>query len=119
MKICKAENCSYRVFSKGFCKSHWQREFGKPIRKISVKHQKTLDEYRIIRDDFMQRNPICQAKLKGCTKDATDCHHRIGKNSKEDWLNSENFMSLCRNCHNKIEDGGEWVYEQGFKIKRI
>lgn len=119
MKICEVENCSYRVFSKGLCKSHWNMKFGKPIRKISAKHQKTLDKYKIIRDDFMMRNPMCKANLKGCLKKSTQCHHIAGKNSIEDWLNTENFMALCESCHRQIEDGGEWVYELGFKIKRI
>ena len=90
----------------------------KPIPKVSAKQLENLKKYRKVRDEFMKEHPNCQARLQGCTIKATDLHHRAGRygNSLTD---TEYFMALCRPCHNKIEDGGKWVYELDFKINRI
>lgn len=93
-----------------------QKDYSIP--KVSKKQLEVLAEYRIVRDNYMKEHPVCEANLKGCTKKATDIHHkksRIG----EFLTDTAYFMAVCRKCHNTIEDGGEWVYEQGFKIRRI
>lgn len=90
----------------------------KPIPKVSQKQVERLAQYRKVRDHFMKENQLCQAKLNGCTVKATDCHHRSGR-SGNSLTDNKYFMALCRPCHNKIEDGGKWVYELGFKINRI
>lgn len=89
----------------------------KAIPKVSAKQLENLKKYRKVRDEFMA-NKTCEAKLKGCTIKATDLHHRAGR-SGNSLTDTEYFMALCRPCHNKIEDGGKWVYELGFKINRI
>ena len=119
MKICKSENCQMKVFSKGFCKYHWQILYGKPIKKISDKHKKTISDYSIKRKKFLEANPICQAALQGCTKKATEIHHKKGKDNRELWIDETYFLAVCRSCHKQIEEGGSWVYEKGFKIKRF
>lgn len=90
----------------------------KPIPKVSAKQLENLKKYRKVRDEFMKEHPNCQARLHGCTIKATDCHHRAGR-SGNSLTDTEYFMALCRPCHNKIEDGGKWVYELAFKINRI
>ena len=120
-KLKKCLNCEKDsiIWSKGHCKNCFHaKNPPKKIAKISNKHFEALKEYRIVRDNFMKQNPSCQANLKGCTKKATDLHHKKGRTGKL-LIDTKNFMSLCRSCHNKIEDGGEWVYETGFKVKRI
>ena len=90
----------------------------KPIPKFSAKQLENLKKYRKVRDEFMKEHPNCQARLQGCTIKATDLHHRAGR-SGNSLTDTEYFMALCRPCHNKIEDGGKWVYELAFKINRI
>lgn len=87
----------------------------KKIAPVSDKQKVRLAEYRIVRDKYMAEHTECEAKLEGCTHNSTDLHHkhsRIGENL------FKHFLALCRVCHSKIESGGAWVYEQGFKIKR-
>ena len=116
----KCENCGkYDKFSKGLCKGCWQIKHGKPIRKISVKHQQTINEFKVIAKRFLEKRPYCEAKLKGCTYKATDPHHIAGKISKEQYLNEEDLLPVCRSCHTIIEQMGEDVYGLGFKIRRI
>ena len=119
MKTCKSPKCSYNVFSKGYCKYHWNIEYGKPIKKISDKQKEVISEYKIVRDAYMKKNVVCEANLSDCTGLSTEIHHVMGKNSKELWLDDNFFMAVCANCHRNIEEGGAWVYELGFKIRRI
>lgn len=98
---------------------HWQRKYGSPIKKISDKQQTVLDRYKVKRKKFLEHHRYCMAQLKGCTRKATEIHHMKGKNSTADWLDESTFLPVCRCCHNQIEEGGSWVYEKGFKIKRV
>lgn len=88
----------------------------KAIAPISDKQKERLKRYRILRDDYMDKHRFCEANLEGCKVRSSDLHHkksRVGENL------FSHFMAVCRSCHNLIEEAkGEWVYEQGFKIKR-
>ena len=106
------------IWAKGKCKACYYLDKNYFIPKVSDKQLNALKEYRQVRDEFMKTNHVCQAKLEGCTKTATDLHHKKGREGKL-LTDKKFFMALCRSCHNKIEDGGEWVYEMGFKIRRI
>ena len=94
------------------------KDIGKPIPKVSAKQLERLAKYRKARNEFMALNKTCQAKLEGCAIKATDLHHLAGRLG-DTLTDKKYFMALCRTCHNKIEDGGKWVYELGFKIYRI
>ena len=107
------------LFSNGLCKGCWQQEKGKPINKVSKKQKEILDLYAIASRKFKERNPECQAKLKGCTKVTTDCHHISGKLSREMWLSEENFMALCRNCHDFCKTNPKEAMELGLIKSKI
>lgn len=119
LKHCPGKDHMAYLFSGGLCKACWQAKKAKPIKKVSDKHKEILDLYKIVNGKFKEANPLCQAKLKGCTIHTESTHHKKGKNSKEDWLNVKYFMATCNHCHRIIEDMGEEVYELGFKIRRI
>ena len=119
MSKCKIECCKHRVFSKGLCKYHWQAQYGKPIKRVSDRHKDTLRKYSDIRKEFIDKHNECEARLPRCTHIATDIHHIKGKDSENLWLDTNFFMAVCRNCHTKIEEGGDWVYERGFKEHRF
>lgn len=111
--------CNYPRFSKGLCKFCWQKQYAKPIKKVSESHRKTLDEYSPKRKLFLSTRPLCEMKLEGCTRKAVCIHHKKGKESRYLYLDDNYWMSVCNSCHRKVEDGGSWVYELGFKIRRI
>lgn len=117
MKVCK--NCNYPVFSKGLCKKHWAMAYAKPIRKISKKQKKVIADYKSTRSNYLNEHPWCEARLEGCTIKATEIHHKKGKDNAELWNDTSYFMAICRGCHTKIEEGGAWVYERGFKERRF
>ena len=116
----KCENCGkYDKFSKGLCKGCWQIKHGKPIRKISVKHQQTINEYSVIRKEFLEKNPNCQVRLKGCLIKADQIHHQAGKSSKKQYLNEDDFLAVCGNCHSFIEVHPEFAKANGFSKSRL
>lgn len=111
----RAEKTAWKKEKRGEMNAFLKRT---PIKKVSKKQLENLKEYRKVRDEFMKQNRTCQARLQGCTVKATDLHHK--KSRIGDLLtDTKFFMAVCRQCHNKIEDGGAWVYEQGLKIKRL
>lgn len=117
-KTCKGCDKERYIFGRGLC-ANCYRSQQKPIKKISEKQKSVISEYTKVRRAFLEKNPLCKARLSDCTYIATDVHHLAGKTNREKYLNVENFMPLCRNCHQEIENGGSWVYERGFKLKRI
>ena len=109
----------YDRFSKGLCLGCWKINHAKPIKKISEKHKKTISEYSIIRKSFLEKNPNCKARLKGCGIKATEIHHEKGKSSKEQYLNEADFLPVCRSCHTYIEENPEFAKEKGFSKNRL
>lgn len=113
---CKKDSA---IWSKGLCKScFYLHKPPKKIKKISDKHLETLKEYRVIRDDFMKKNPECMAKLEGCTKVATDCHHSKGKVGSL-YTDVRYFKALCRKCHEYLETHPNEAKELGFSLNRL
>jgi hypothetical protein len=75
----------------------------KPIRKVSKKQAKELQDYSIQRRQFLAGHPECEARVaENCDGDACEVHHsaKRGKNL----LNVETFIAACRPCHRYIED---------------
>lgn len=112
----------YPRFSKGLCKYCWNSEFAKPIKKVSDKQEEKNKEYKIIRDKFINENPICQANINNsktrCAKISTDCHHVSGRVG-DLYLDINNFLALCRNCHSYIEKHPIEAKELGFSKNRL
>ena len=78
----------------------------------------TLKDYSSIRKHFLAQKPMCQAKLENCTLRSTDVHHMKGR-GMESYLNTDTWLSVCRSCHNWIENNPEESYELGFSKKRL
>ena len=74
----------------------------KPIPKESKKRKVANNEYKALRKVYLENHPLCEVKLKGCSKKATEIHHDQGRGIK---LNDvANFVAICRNCHNIVEN---------------
>ena len=117
-KKCSEEGCDYPVWARGKCRMH---DKGKPkskpkkaISPISDKEKERLKEYRVLRDKFLFDNPYC----KICGGMATDLHHmkgRVGDNLTD----VDNFLALCRFCHNRVEENPKWSKENGYSKNRL
>ena len=137
-KTC-ANGCRYGVFSKGLCKSCWNRQYGKPIKKnpdarplkrtqlkkatkpikkASKKRQEQLNKYYPLREKFLKERNLCELKVDDkCTVIATEVHHEIGKEN-ELLLEVKFWKAGCRHCHHIITEKSKEAIENGQSISR-
>ena len=89
----------------------------KPLRKVSAKMSVQLTIYTKMRRSFLEKHPGCQAHLNNCNLLSTDVHHKKGRGP---YLNDPTtWLSVCRPCHNWIEEHPIEAIEMGFSNKRI
>lgn len=86
------------------------------IKKISSKMSKLNSEYSKLRKKFLDDKPMCEAHVFKCTLKSTDVHHKKGRGKYH--LDTSTWLSLCRNCHNWIENNPENAKELGFSENR-
>jgi hypothetical protein len=87
----------------------------KPLAPRSAKRAKQEREYNSKRKIFMLAHPMCQANISGlCTSQSTDIHHIKGR-SNELLLEVNEWMSVCRACHQWIEMHPKEATELGFR----
>jgi len=88
------------------------------IKKVSDKQKALLVEYAKLRKNFLKVHVNCEAQLIGCTKDATEVHHRAGRGAF--LLDVITWLSICRSCHNQIHNamGILDATDQGLRIRR-
>lgn len=89
----------------------------KPIKKVSAKRKAQDREYAKLKKQFMVVHPTCEAQLAQCTKVATDIHHKAGRGVN--MLNTDTWLSVCRNCHTYIETHPSEAKEKGLSISRL
>jgi hypothetical protein len=90
----------------------------KRIRPRSSKKIKLDTEYSILRKDFLEKNPLCQARLPGlCLGQASEIHHMAGKIGSL-YCDVTNFLAICRPCHNHITQFSKEAIEMGLSKKR-
>ena len=123
MKQCTNEDCTNPVFSKGKCKWHVEKKapsnkLKKRIKPFSDKHLEKLAEYKRRRNIFMADNPICMAKVEGCTMEATECHHALGRVGAL-LTNVKYFKAVCHSCHVWIENHPLDAKEKGLSGTRF
>jgi hypothetical protein len=115
-RYCKT--CWYRIKEKVIItkpKPVLSKKITKPIKKVSSKMSVQLTIYTKLRRTFLEKYPLCQASLHNCNLQSTDVHHKKGRgkhlNDPTTWL------SVCRSCHNWIEDHPVESTEMGFTNK--
>jgi len=102
-----------------YCKDCWYSiEKPKNIPPVSTKRKVEMDEYSKKRELFLIANPICQAKLVGCTGKATDVHHTAGRTG-DNYLKISTWLAACRSCHSWIELNPTEAKEMGFSQSRL
>lgn len=90
----------------------------KAVKKISDKMLGKVDKYKVLRISFLKENPICFAKLQGCTKEATDIHHTMGRTG-DLFLDYSTWIGVCRHCHTWIETHPNEAKELGLSASRL
>ncbi len=138
MDRCSQEGCNYPTINKKYklCQRHnWERLHpGKSIYKKQKVIKPVADKRKIenetyynpMRDQFLLDHPICM--VIECCSDATDVHHKMGKNG---YANEEKrslgikllwdkdfFLAVCREHHGIIERKPGWAVRMGYSISR-
>ncbi len=136
-KTCSHKGCNYHVFSEGLCKSHWQRQYGKPLKKsmvplkrtplkrstkaipkISEKRAEQRKRYKPLRDQFLKDKPLCELKVDdGCRIFASELHHLEGEEG-EKLLDMSKCKSACRHCHSIVTEHSKAAIENGQSLSR-
>ena len=134
-KKCQSEGCTRNVFSNHYCQMHQNQRTDskylnrlalqkhitksqKRIKPFSDKHLEKLAEYKRRRNIFLIDNPICVANVEGCTKEATQIHHALGRIG--DLLTDvKHFKAVCHNCHVIIENEPMRAKELGLSGTRF
>ena len=74
-----------------------------------------LTIYNKLRKTFLEKYPLCQASLHNCNLKSTDVHHKKGRGK---YLNDPTtWLSVCRSCHNWIEEHPVEATEMGYTNK--
>lgn len=94
---------------------------GKPIARTkpqyNVKEESKEDRiYYILRELFLRYFPNCACKLTGCSRIATDIHHKRGRGIW--YLCVLFFLPVCRSCHDRIGRESAMAFANGFSIYR-
>lgn len=74
----------------------------KPIRKVSAKMAKDLQDYGVLRRKHLAEHPECEVNLPGvCDGQSNQVHHcaKRGVNL----LQADTFKAVCQSCHTYIE----------------
>jgi nitrate/TMAO reductase-like tetraheme cytochrome c subunit len=93
-----------------FCKNCWGKIQSKDpdhkvIPQVSAKRKKLDVEYLKLRAKHMEKFPLCQIKVGGCTNMGTDIHHTYaGSNRDAFYLIQSTWAVTCRNCHNFVHE---------------
>jgi hypothetical protein len=98
-----------------YCKYCWQvhnpkNKEPKPPLKNSIKQKSKKRSaqdivYSDLRRVFLTKHSGCEARLGGCTLQATDVHHTFwGSERGSTYLEMNTWKAVCRACHSKIHD---------------
>ena len=118
-KIWKSEGrekwCKDCWYSKNPVKLPKQRA---PINKIGAKRKKEMSIYDKRRLAFLALHKWCQSSLPGCTKMATEVHHKKGRVG-DNYLDMATWLATCNSCHRWIEEHPEKAKELGLSESRL
>lgn len=124
LKIC--DKChTFKLIWKNFegkryCKECWNNikfPIPKSIKKKSDKLKKKEGEYHKVRLEYLNIHQTCEARLPGCTKYATDIHHKKGRGIY--LTDVSTFLAVCRTCHNFIELNPETAKQLNLSDNRL
>ena len=89
-----------------------------PVKKVSDKRKEENKEYEKKRKAYVKSHPNCEAQIvDSCRKKSQDIHHKRGRKTKDDRLNEEHWLPICRPCHIYITAHPAVAYELGLSEK--
>ena len=118
IKLCTVSTC-YNLGK--YCRIHLEkREVTRiVIQKVSEPRKDENKIYDKNRKQYLKIHTFCEAGLKGCTKVSTEIHHLKKRRTKQDRIDTNNFMAVCSACHKKIESDPTMAYQNGLSKKGV
>jgi hypothetical protein len=123
MPKCKVCNGKFNAqfFNQKTCSKSCNSEYlaeNKPtsVKRVSDKRQRQLDEYAVIREEYLNENKHCVPCNDHNIKTvATEIHHKNGREGER--LNDKRFfLSSCEDCHRHIHLNPKESREKGYLI---
>lgn len=126
-KTCEHEGCNNPIWSRKTmrCKIHQtqktpeKKKIGNnlkrtPIKKVSDKKSKRDKVYSVLRQKYLEENPICQI----CNSvPSTDIHHKHSGADRAKYQNDlSTWMALCRGCHTEIHENPKWARDNDYLV---
>lgn len=124
LKLCNGCNQPKYIWKKEgrqrFCKDCWScqsskdkfKPIQKPLSPRSSKKEKLDAAYSALRQVYLNNHPMCEARLPGCSLEAHDIHHRLGRIG-ELYLDDSEFVAVCRSCHTFIHNNPKEAKDLG------
>jgi hypothetical protein len=109
-----------------YCKSCWSCHKSKDTKSQKPKtspsssklkqksdKQKAIDKaYTLMRKEYLNKHPMCEIKLPGCTGHATDIHHTEYRGINT--LAQATWLASCRDCHSWVHLNPKEARELGY-----
>lgn len=90
--------------------------FPKPI---SLKRKEEQREYSVERVKFLEEHEFCEASIRYiCTHMSSEIHHKKGRTG-DLYLDKDNWLAVCRACHEWIELNPQKAKELGYSKSRL
>lgn len=84
------------------------------IAPVSKSMAKRLAEYRVVRDEYMKYNDVCE--ICGTSRNLT-LHHKAGRGKH--LCDISTFATLCVTCHERVHREDKWARENGWLWGRL
>lgn len=69
-------------------------------------------KYKKLRAEYFEEHPSCEV----CGSPAHDIHHKRGRDG-DNLFND--FLAVCRTCHDIIEANPDWARAKGYTLSRL
>lgn len=89
----------------------------KKIKPVSEKRQKEIKQYIKDREEFLNKNTECQAKLKNCSFLSDQVHHKGGREG-DLLLDQTKWLAICAGCHTIVTEQSRMAIETGLSLPR-
>lgn len=109
-EFCGSCNRTHRKVAQNRVKEQQKKELrlSKPmptrskVKPVSDKQKERLDEYKVLRWEYLIAHPKCEMRLIGCEDTATEIHHTAGRGKQLNVVSS--WKATCRHCHSTLHD---------------
>lgn len=87
----------------------------KPVKKVTEKRNIQNQEYARLRKEYLESYPACE--VVECNNQSNQIHHMAGREN-ERLTDTNYFLAVCPDCHERITKDTQWAVANGYSILR-